>query len=127
MNGGVNATEPRGDMGREGDLDAEAVANLLLVNVVRQAVGHEVVGQERNIVLGRGLSASARVTRDAEDAGDAAKVLNQGGDAELRRRRVAARVGDQVGLVDVRPLGDLGQSVRPGLIEAVVGSAGRRT
>ncbi|GKT96419.1 LOW QUALITY PROTEIN: putative amino acid decarboxylase [Colletotrichum tofieldiae] len=108
VDGGLDAAEPGGDVRGEGDVGAELGADLALVDVV-------------DVVLGRGLGAGARVPRNTEDGGRTAEVLDQGGNTQLRGSGVATGVGDLVGLVDFGAASQLGKTVRPGVVEAVVG------
>ena len=123
--GVVDAGEPDGDVGDESHIGAELVGDLALVNVVGQAVGDEVVGEVVDVVLRAGLGAGARVAGHTEDGGVCRRgrdVLEEGRNTELSGGRVTAGVGDAGGRGDLVALGELGQTVCPGRVEAVVGA-----
>lgn len=119
--GVVDTTEPNGDVGNEGNLSAELAADLTLVNVASQAVRDEVVGEVVDIVLGRRLGTGAGVTGNTKDVRHTAKVLNEGGNAELGSGSIATGVGNLSGIRDVVSLDELGKTIGPRIVEAVVG------
>jgi len=117
----VDPLEPRRHVRDERHLDAQLAADLALVDVVRQAVRDDVVAEVLHVVLRRRLRARARVPADAEHRRLPAEELDERRDAQLRGRRVAPRVRDALRLRDVRARHQLGEAVRPLVVEAVVG------
>lgn len=81
--GVVDTLEPDSHVGDEGNAGAELGADLTLVDMVRQTVGDDVVGEEVDVVLGAGLGTSARVTGDTESGRLAAEEGDERGNAEL--------------------------------------------
>lgn len=109
-------------MGDKGNGGTQLSANLALVDVISQAVGDEVVGQELHVVLGARLGASTRVSRDTEAGGLAAKEGNEGSNSKLGSGGVASRVGNAGGTGNLGALNQLGKTVGPLGVEAVVGA-----
>ena len=118
----VDALEPDGDVRDKGDLGAELLRDLSLVDVVRQAVRDDVVREILDVVLRRRLGPRSRVARHAEHGWLAAEMRHQRRDGQLGRRRVAAGVRDPGRLGDLGARHELREPVRPAGIEAEVGA-----
>jgi hypothetical protein len=101
------------NVGHEGHAETQVVGNLALVNVARQGVGDDGVLEDRHVVSGVGLGAGARVTRQAEDAGSSLDEVEGAAKADLGAGRVAAGVGDALGLGNLGALDELGKTVGP--------------
>lgn len=102
-------------------LDAELGGDLPLVDMVREAVGDDIVSQIGDVVLRGGLRAGAGVAAHAEDGGLPREMGQEGRDADLRGGGVAAWIGDAGCLRDCGARDQFGETVCPGWIEAVVG------
>lgn len=112
--------EPNRDVGNESNAGAQLRADLPLVDVVCQAVGNDVVGEELDVVLGARLGASTRVAGHTEGGGLAAQEGNKRSNTKLGSGGIAARVGDAGGTSDLRSVDQLRQTVGPLVVEAVV-------
>lgn len=120
---GVGDTlEPDCDVGDERNAGAQLGADLTLVDVVSQAVGDEVVGEEVDVVLGAGLGAGTGVAGDTEGGRLASKEGDKRSNTNLGGSGVAAGVGNAGGTGDLRAVDQLGQTVGPLGVEAVVGA-----
>lgn len=118
----MNTLEPDSNVGDEGNAGSELRADLPLVNVISQAVRDNVVREELDVVLGAWLGTSSRVSRDTERSGLSTEERNQRGDSNLGCSRVAARVGNASSLGDIGTCDQLGKSVSPLGVEAVIGA-----
>jgi hypothetical protein len=117
----MDTLEPDCDVRHERDRDAEMVSNLLFVNVARQTVGDQVVSEVVDVVLGAWLGSSTGIATDTKDGGVAVQIVNKRRNGQLSSRRVAAGVADPGRLANLGALGELWQTIRPRVGEAIVG------
>lgn len=118
----VNALEPDSNVRDERNAGAKLCADLLLVDVISQAVRNDVVGEVVHVVLGAGLSASSGVAGNTEDSGLTTQVGHKGGNSNLSGSSVASRVGDTGSLGNLGTADQLRQTVGPVAVEPVVGT-----
>lgn len=118
----MNALEPDSNVGDKRNASSELCTDLSLVDVVSQAVRNDVVRKVLHIILGAGLSASARVSGDTKDGGLSTEVGNERSNADLGSSSIATGVGDTSGLSDLTTVDQLRKTVSPLVIEAVVGA-----
>lgn len=109
-------------MGHEGNGGTKLSADLPLVNVIRQGVRDDVVGEVLDIVLGAWLGASAGVSRNTKDGGLSTEVGNNRSDSNLSSGGIAAGVGNTSSLGDLGATDQLGQAIGPLVVETVVGA-----
>src|SRR5690242_17869833 len=89
----VDTLEPHSNVRDECYISAQLPGNLLLVDVIDQAVRNQVVGEVVHIVLRARLGSCSRVTRDAENSRLSTNEIKERRDTELSGGCVAARVG----------------------------------
>ena len=118
----MDTLEPDRNVGDESDAGAKLRADLLLVDVISQAVGNYVVRKVLDVVLRAGFGASTRVAGNAEDSGLSTEVRDKRSDSNLSSSRIASRVGDTGSLGNLGTADQLRKTVSPLLIEAVVGT-----
>lgn len=90
----MNALEPDSDMRNERNAGVQLRTNLPLVNMIRQAVRDDVVGQELHVVLWARLSASAGIPGDTEGSGLPTEERDEGSNANLGSGGIASGVGN---------------------------------
>lgn len=90
----MNTLEPARNVRRKCHLRTEMGCNLPLVNVIRQRVRHDVVGQNLDIILGTGLGASTRVAGNSKDGGHAREVRDKRRNGKLSGGSIAAWIGN---------------------------------
>ena len=109
----VDPLEPGRYVRDEGDVAAELVGYLALVDVVGEGVRDDVVGEVLDVVLGGGFGARAGVAGHAEDGRGGGDEGDERGDADLGGGGVAAGVGDAFGGGDLGAVDQFGEAVGP--------------
>ena len=91
------------------------------MNVIRQAIRDDIVGQILDVVLRTGFRARAAVARDAEDGGLAAKMGEERCNANLSCSGIAAGIGNTSGACNGATGNEFREAVGPIGGEAIIG------
>ena len=97
----VDTLEPNRYVRNKGHIRPELGGDLPFVDVIREAVGDDVVGEVVHVILRAGLRPCARVAGHPEHRGLATEVWHQRPDAQLCGRGVTSGIGDPRGFGDV--------------------------